>query len=498
MACLFCFIGKVVVLSQDNNNNNDIMQQNEIINEERKISQILENFNKYSENDYKVDGFSLKIYKKNGFPYLEYIHDKTKAKILFVLIDFNIHNYFFNEDIYYFKAFSADDYGMVNFLQSCLLEALEIDFERFKISKENYFKSFATKNGLEIYISPDDNNQKLIEKIFKNFKSPYALQNAEFFEVVKRAVINKVSSLGNKTKPNNLRLSTRLYDILGYAEDIEKLTMNDVKKFYEAYIHPSNLFIIKNISVDEVNPSRINQFLKLVEKEYLNDYSYKNIDVQYPYKYNDRYLMFKETKDSPTNMYYANLRYDFKKLKINAKQADVIYSLDFDESFENDLKNFIKNLGYDVEKSPYIFLLNNTTHSLLSLVSENPALVTEDVLVENSKKINMYIKEKLQSLNDEELKKNCDNIFRPMKNTPRAVYKDYIWRCPYLYRSRFFKFLIERSIENYGEFFSNMIFDINQNNEISHSREDAYKNVKENLNVFEIFANSGPTYIDVY
>ncbi len=488
---LSVFMNKYMVFGASNAD----LDLNVYLENEKKVNQMIEKFTKHNEQDFKVEGFSLNIYKKDGFPFLEYVHDKTKARIMFVLANTNYDKNSFTKDKYLFRAFSANDYGLVNFLKSCLFQDLKMDFNRFyKKDPKSYFDVWLYDvKGLEIIISPIENDQQFMENMFQKIKSPVAFQKPEFFEVVKRAVINEVSNLGNKTKKDDFGRST--YPILGFADEIEKITMNDVKKFYDDYIHPSNFFVTKTIS--DFNPNEMKQFLKLIEKEYLNDYSYKKIEVKYPLRDENRYwIQTKEiSKDNSNelygNKYTADVRFDFKKLQLNAKQKDALVLLSLDESFEKELENFIVSLGY---KKKSRFIPDNINESLIVLRSDNLSLVTEQALLENSKKIITYIKDKLCSLNDHDLKQ--EYLF--LKDDESNKYAEYKLKDPYMYRNNRIDYRFSHSLQDYGEFFSNMNFDINQNNEIINTKDSIFKNVKENLNVLDILINNGPSYIDVF
>ena len=259
--------------------------------------------------------------------------------------------------------------------------------------------------------------------------------------------------------------------------------------------------LIKNVV--ELTPKTIKNFLFLWHKNYFKHYNKKEIKVaKYEPKNKEKYLFNNWPKDSSkfkffdgkinkakVYKYKAEIEYDVKD-NLTVEQRQVI---DLNLSvFKDEIEKFVKSLGYENF---------SVVEGEIEFFGNKKELFEQKTLEENSKKVMKFIANKLKSLDEEELFKV---VYYNFRNYDENIFKNLnlkdfsLWSEPNKYREFSISYFVTKSFNETGKAFSNKYFLINKNNEIENDYKTVYKYIKQNLNVYDILAEKGPKFINVF
>ncbi len=471
--------------------------------------EVLANFKKYDEKDFKVKGFTHKIYYRKSLPILVYEHKKTKAKIIFQL---------FNDEItkecidkYFFRVFDPSDRGLVHVAEHCLSSWQDIN----KLQDDNIEKTSnsqihyeTTRNGIVLSIPNSMHTKDVLKFVLKSISHPPVLDNKELFEIEKKRVINEqmnMPSYAMQTIVEDFGIQQYYYG--GLPDQVQNIKYDEVKDLFKNYIHPSNMVVSKYIS--DADPAKIKNYLGFLSEEYLDKFDYKNVTVKYPLK--DDTVFYKTTKnvskseklysenpDRDNEKFDIRIAFNFDKLNLNSKQRDALSLLFRDKKENEEVKEYIKGLGYTMNG---IYLDDAIKGYVINLSSKDFEGCKESVIRRTANKIMKFLKEKFKSFTDEQLIKfSCSNrclqdsnigdVMIPKESIPFDYYLKYK-------ASKNFSNFIFESFAKHNNIFSDKIFDVSENKEFLDDEKSVIKNIRENLNVFDILIEKGPTEIHV-
>ena len=465
-------------------------------------------YKNFKKEDYEVKGFNLEVYWKNGVPYLYYVHKKTKAQIVFILVeeedlqyDFRTHNRIV--DSVFFKVFSNDDSGLAHFAEHLLSNFINC-FED-KYAKGYVFQASTEPHGLDFLcqsIFPE--NDLFFSKLYENLADEGILKDKNMFEIEKNRIIDEMQMKNITAVEDKIR---RDFLCGGTVEDLKKVKFKDFRRFYEKYIHPSNMIIKKHVKLNKKN---ITGFLKVLENKYLNKFKFKKVTSNFKLKCSDKFRKIKvpakhkmfvacDGKNNKNVKYSCSVAYDLDKLNINLEQAESL-DIRFTEKIQNKLQNFIKKLGYDFCGCFYGDGYITGKHQYNVILNANDKnLFKKDVLKSNINKILEFIKNELSNVKEDEIQ-NLKPGFKyqevPVKDQEDLVSKlskSYIYS-GYLDLNN----LLSMSFAKYNEPFSPKVFYIDKNNEIIDSKENFVAKTKNNLNFYDVLINNDPLYIDLF
>ncbi len=471
---------------------------------QQKNAKAYENFNI---NKFKVYGFNLTVYFKNGSPILVFEHIKTKAKIVIIPTDtiektkefysfpFYIPRTSFNFNIY---DENNKEY-MDKFIGNAITSNFSVEELNGKKFKElGHYSVDASSPKLEINFGQHLENKEdyeLLKKLFSSLKNPKIFKDNETFKLEKKRVLNYYKNYikdpyASQTKASQINI-----------KEIEKVTKNEILKFYENRINPSNLLVIKHAELK--NYEEILKFLKFLDEEYLKYYNYKKVEIP---PYGSKIKNFYETS-KPTDYsnesgeksydYYTQIKLIFDLLK---EKHPFLENFEFSKELLEKIKfkEYIKKLGY---------LDGDFSFYELRLYANNKNLFKEEKLKETGKKIFNYVLEKIKNIPRKELERK--NYYRNFYNNYSLNYYNYldndnfVFASPITYKSDVsLRNVLLNNFLYFKDPFSKEVFEITPNNEIKDS-EETLKNkiVKdfENINGIKKELKKTPFYnIEVF
>ena len=363
-----------------------------------------------------------KIKLKNG---LELIlnQDKTKHR---TIADLYIKAGGFDNKFYYDDKYYEQTYGVAHFLEHYLLEN-----SMYGNIMDYYGKEYIGSNGLtsihktNYYISTVHDFKDNLIKLLNVINNP--IFDEEKIIDTKRPIIAEINRK-NDSKYNMLYqkafeniFENKVFNInLGSVEDINKMTINDIKLFYDAFYQPSNQVLILTGNFDDDIIDTINDFYSSLNKEYK---SYKKIDIN---EKKEMAIKDETIKSSVNNdLFILSFKIDISSLTPLERDKFDYYTNYICESnfgpksslsnyfFQNNLTNFDIKFKYDAE-----FVKNYAVISLEVLTSK-----TDEVLKLIFKTFNNL------SLNEEDFSKWINNQIISMINryeNPGQITRSYI------------------------------------------------------------------------
>ncbi len=397
---------------------------------------IFENFEK---SNYEFEDFDLKIFKKRGVPILVYTHKVTKTIIIFIPIDNVDESLLLTKDIYcssktptdsyFFRATEQNNKGLIHIAEHCLLSN-----ETNKKINENYnnvaLNAHTSILGFQIDHNSTYSTEEVVEEVLKMLLNPVVLKDEKIFNIEQRRAMIEIMKLWFEKQKDEISSSYNKehYCFGGIPEQMETVTLDEIKDVYEKYFHPSNLLIIKYIKIDPKNPENLNKikkFLKNLKNNYLNYFkNFKEINFNKNYFIEQKPFEEIEVSYSPENFKNVNLREknednkyfskinllnlyelhngkDPEMLKLNKKFGKAGYlNCNYAKNKRlYEIEDFVKELGYKSIRFKGIF-------EPLFLYGDDPNVFTEKALRENSKKILNFICSKFEEFNLEDIEMN--------------------------------------------------------------------------------------------
>ena len=461
-------------------------------------------FRKFKKEEYEVEGFKLTVYFKNGVPILFYEHIKTGAKIIMIPTD-TLDESLIERlgDMYFFKASVPNDSGIVHLAEHCIASPGMTSKLNEKFKNLDY-NAGTDGFGFRITLKSKPSTEEVDKEIFSLLKSPKILKDKELFEKEKRrAIIEVVDNIKNLYGAE----SEEFYSSGGIPEEMEKVNFEEVRKFCEDYINPSNLLVTKNVKLDA---KKIKNYLKNMEKYYLKFYSKKEVkQPKYGYKKFFPYRKIKSDSDYVFNYvnskgeiknfkYVANLSYfdresfkkTFEKYDYNLKLNPILnLGLNYlNRKKTNELNEFVKKMGYkEIEFNSIVDI---------KLFGDNHELFKEEKLREVNHKIFNFVLNKFKNFSEEDILLNSE-ILKPTNYDLKAKFK--YDSAEYFANPLYFnKYMGEVSgsiyglgdlftILNffYGTPFERKILNIDENNNIINTEKEVIKKTKEGINNLE-------------
>ena len=361
-------------------------------------------------------------YKKMGVDVYLYEHDKTKAQVAYVKND--DHNKTFGIG---FKTPPTNSKGMAHIMEHSVLNGSKKyrtrepfmdmassslqtflnamtypDKTVYPVSSENDKDFF---NLTDVYLDAVFNPQVINKKEILDQEGWHYVMEDEKITGISGVVYNEMK--GALTDPDELvyddfisylyKNSPYQYESGGDPAEIYKLSFDEFKEFYKNHYHPSNAYIYFYGDLD------IDFYLDHLDKEYLSNYEYKNLDfnIEVPSNQYDKiiesiypasrldessdYLVYGFlTKENTDTKYYLTLLILLSALfhMDSSKIRNQIYE-------QIDPEDFTARVGYGV-RSSIILQAQKTDASKLDRFIQ----IIEDGLKEASKGMN---KESLKS-----------------------------------------------------------------------------------------------------
>ena len=463
-------------------------------------------FKNFKKSDFEKDGFTLKIVRKAEVPLFHYIHNKTKAHVVFIPVEKKDIDGLLLTDRIFFKKFCDDDRGLAHFSEHYLAKFMRPFFEKYGNAECNCVTS---KIGLSMLCSSRMlENDLLFKKFYESLSDSDLFENEEVFKVEKKRIIDEIGLTEQDAGYCDSKINI-FYDFAGNKEYIKKVGFKDVKKFYERYIHPSNMCITKHIVFDK---NKIFEFLNNLETMYLKKFDFKKTKTKLEYTNRKRFMKVdvpekykilagNEKKKNGMFNYFAEVLYDLEDFNIDLdKEESLKSSFPKEGSVYKKINKFVKSLGYDFWFYTIVDEPETGKKFLnLNLKSDDGNLFKEKVLKNNLKKILEKIKEELKNVPENEiqdLKDVCDH----QKYSAKDQKDDAVhFSKPYSYDVKFpLSKLTSVSFAKYGDPFSPKIFYMNKDNEIIDSKENILEKTKNNFDVFDILNKKGPRFITVF
>ncbi len=448
-----------------------------------------------NENKYKIDGFELITFYKNGAPILLYKHIKTGAKIIIIPTDSlkENSNFFIPSTSFNFNIYNKNN---KKYMDEYIRSAITSNFKMEELKNEKFkgfglFSVYALNPDLEIKFG--HYNENSLKKLFNSLKNPKIFKDDKIFELEKKRVLNYFKNF--LKEPDRFLTQTLNINI----KEIEKITKNDLLNFYKSRINPSNLLVTKHTKIKD--PEVILNFLKLLDEEYFSYYDHKKPDF---YKHNPKVksLYTINSADSESNKidgknYNFSAYLNFSVNPFNCKSDVFITKHPFLENFEFSkeilekikFKEYIKKLGY---------LDGNFSFSNLSLYANEKSLFEEEKLKENSSKIFNYVLEKIKNIPIKEIREKNYKFYSVIGNN-----ENFIFANPTIYNSN--TYLQDIFINNFLIFndpISKEYFEITPNNEIKDSKKTSENKIAkdfENIDNIKKEFNENPyCNINVY
>lgn len=461
-----------------------------------------------NEDEFKLNGFDLKVLKKGDFYKLHYTHFKTNAQFVF-----DLNNGYEQFSSIFFGCPPTDNKGkghaLEHLLASVIIKKL---LKKYNSVGPKHFNGNANEYGFWFLINNSVFDFDLLENILKELKDPKFLRDKE--KTFKREVHNKNKNdvkmgrmfhemLNNETVTDFKKMDfrnlddVRFYNYGGKSEEILKISFKEMEEFFKTYIHPSNMLV----SFSCLNDSKqIKDVLEFFEKNYLNKFSKKTVNLNYSLKngesfyksipWDERSDIFKGI-DSKSYNYCARVCLDCENFNLNEKNALNIKA----GIFVSFLKEEVNRLGYESVELDSDEILKGRV--VLKFYGNDKTKFYENVLKENSKSI-------LKSLTDFlekalEYPPNRDVILNLDKVLAEEYYQSMPFNTPKRYR-RLYKmydtcFL---SFVKHKTPFSDKIFKI-QNNEILDDFQTEKQNFEENfLGSLKKLIDSNFVFIDFF
>ncbi len=483
--------------------------------EQAEEEQIKINERKYKDfnpKDYEVAGYELIVHKKAGVPLLEYVHKNTGAYVVFIPVDkkdFKDQNLI---DNIFYKAFCHDDSGLHHFAEHIFTKCLHKYWKQYH--DEYLINAYTSGCGVSVVCSSKlPERELLFKEFFEQMTNKKFLEDKELFEVERKRIIDEIEQKKSKFNGFLGLQDSRFFNHIGEIDGVKNVSINDVKRFYEKYIHPSNMCITKYVVLDK---EKIVDFLTLLEKSYLNKYDGVNkVSSVMKYKNQDKFREFSIPANSEmlgkpfTNKhngyfkYRAQVFYDLDKLKVNLNQKEGLTLNYFDEKLIKDLGKFVKKLGYKI----FVYCDDPETESIigrsiifLELKADDEKLFEEKVLKDNVNKILEFMKKQIKNLNPNELQYLKNGVY-PQRNPIEDTKKEKLavrFSKPYMHNGEYdMHRSINVSFAKYNEPFSKKVFYIGKDNEIIDSKENIVEKIKDNLDSLDILIKNEPIGVDI-
>ena len=175
--------------------------------------------------------------------------------------------------------------GIAHFLEHKLFESQDNEhvfkkFENYGASVNAYTSSYETS----YYFSTNDNFYECLDLLMDFVWTPYITD--ENVEKEKGIIKQEISMIGdslyrfiyNKSLENALVLNHNRYNVAGTHKSVDKITKKELDECYEAFYHPSNMFLTisgdidikKTIDLIKKNKalSKFKENKKIIKKEY--------------------------------------------------------------------------------------------------------------------------------------------------------------------------------------------------------------------------------------
>ena len=332
---------------------------------EEKASNFHENGLEFDESNFKVQGFELKVFKKGGKFKLLYKDNRTGAQFIFDLTS--------KDDVKYNSIFfgcpAEDCSGKPHVLEHLLASPVaDRLLHKYKSLSPKEFNGITNEFGFYFLINRSIFDLENLEDIFKELKKPTFLTDDE--ETFKQEVYNKyykndTGRLYNEvlteksSKEENFYNMHRLrkFNFGGEPEKVSKLKINELKSFYEQYVHPSNMLCSFCCGND---PEKIKEVLNLVQNNFLKYYKKTTIPLDYKLNVDEKNKFIFKTLEGCPELFKA-MSSDGKKHSYKYA-ANIWFGLDNFNIYEKDslfvksailecidsIRKEIESLGYEV------------------------------------------------------------------------------------------------------------------------------------------------------
>ena len=457
----------------------------------------LEKFKNFNKENYEVPHYNLKVYFKDNSPILCYEHEITKTKVIIIPVNDENEKFEHSDTTYYFRCFEANDKGLKNFLRESINSSLGDE-------ECKYYANFSN-DDLKLSVPDKKTSEKanFLNDFFSTLKNPDILKNDEEFEKIKKKIIYAKMREENEKKEyrvENEKLNSyeeEHYSLEGTLKEIKNVTREEVEKFFNEKIHPSNLLITKTIAVS-LNPEIVKNYLNILHEKYLNNFSYKKIPVTlYKKKKNSKIyeeiklpnpqtfpddltgeeikckysamcsLDFFDSNSQLRNFYLIHPTFRDLTLDEGYFPRDGVFHSDFGKKFDD----YVKKLGY---LGARIYGLDGIT-----FYGNEKKLFNEETLKENLNKTIKFILKEIKNFNDEEFEKRLKRMYslylHDEDNEYNPHFSDEVYRL---------KFKLEDTFTYFDDVFSKQIFNISNNNEIKDSTKDLIDDIKKDINSF--------------
>ncbi len=452
-----------------------------------------EAYGDFDENKFKVEGFNLTVYFKNGAPIILYEHIKTKAKIVVIPLDTIKKSEKNNlKDTFNFNLFVPNEKGFSNFTEKAIIsnfkrKDLKVDGKFYNLFPKIHLNRFSPILKIS-YDNDQKNEKKFLKELLLGLKNPKMLKDENVFNLEKKRILNE-----RKYEEENLtEEKTASFNILGVSNEIKKVTKKEFEEFFKNRVHPSNLLVTKYFSLK--NPLKVKEFLELLNENYLKYFEFKEIKTT-PYEFKREIFNILPKSHTELNekyKYCATAEFfndsDEKDLKLAMKHPlirNLLLHYDYNhlnEDIQESLKEFAKKLGYsNIEK---ISLFN------FQIAGNNKDLFEKNTLRKNCRKIYNFILEKIINKTDDELKKSIYNTFSKKEGS---------FKSPEYFEFKLnLKEILIKNFQLFKDPFSKNCFKINEKNKIKNSEETLLEELKKDTKNLNELKNKKELKIDLY
>ena len=466
------------------------------------------NLQGFNENEFKLNGFNLKVLKKGDSYKLHYTHQQTNAQFVF-----DLNNKFERYSSIFFGCPPTDDKGKAHALEHLLASVVSQKLlKKYGVVDPKHFNGNASEYGFCFLISNSIFDLELLENILKELKNPKFLRDKE--KIFKKEIHNNYKKdskagrmyhemLNNETakdfkKIDHRKLNdVRFYNHGGKSEEILKINFKEMEDFFKTYIHPSNMLA----SFSCFNSSKqIKEVLEFFNENYLKNYSSKNINLNYGLKPNESFYKFVQWDerseifrgiDSKQYNYCARVAFNCENFSLNEKNSlniktGLLYSI---------LKDEIEKLGYSTVEIDSDGVLKD--RFILKFYGNDKSKFSEQALKENSKQILKSTVEFLEKAL--EYPPNREIYFNFNKVLGEEYYKSTSFNRADKYRKIYDMYdICFLSFVKYKTPFSDKIFKI-QNDEIVDDFNNEKQNFEDNfISSLKKLINSNFLFIDFF
>ncbi len=464
---------------------------------------------------FEMQGFSLKAYKKGDAIKLHYVHKATGAQFVFDLADKQNSKY----NTIFFGCPAEDDMGRSHALEHLLASPVfEVLLNKYGRLSDKQFNGQANEFGFHFIFSQDvfGSDLEVLKSIFDELNNPTflrdnnALFNKEIYSrygddvagrMYNEVLTNKTSSDDNDSR--ELRY-LRKFDYGGVPEEVLKITTDDMKNYFNKYIHPSNMLVSCCCGK---NSEQVKKVLKFIQENYLNNFGNKAVKLKYKPRVdkNSRYVrrkwsldskIFKSLKDSGKNFVYDNVAeicFDVDDFDVSEKDALFM---------STNLAGAIASVQKELESKGYGFMEIISDDVLkgylkVRIYGSDKNKFGEGALKNNVREVLVKLSEVLRQMIERD--GNEEMVYNANKLVVEKYWKGINFNTPDRYRKIYKMYDLNfLSYIKYKDPFSEKIFQI-KNGEILDDEQTFKNNYLNKLtNVVKKLSGAKVKYVDVF